>query len=56
MNEINHSIQGPEVTIMDATEKITSFLGLAANMEEESRVRYPCKLSNAGGSALPRWS
>jgi hypothetical protein len=26
MNEINLSIQGPEVTIMDATEKLQAFL------------------------------
>jgi hypothetical protein len=44
MNEINFSIQVPEVIIMDATEKF-----------QESRSRHLCKLSNDGGSALPRW-
>lgn len=36
MNEVNLSIQGHAVTIMDAAEKTTSFFCQAATLEEET--------------------
>jgi hypothetical protein len=51
MNEINLSVQGPQVTIMEATETLQ-----AVNMEDESRGQHPCKLPNPRVSDLPRWS
>jgi hypothetical protein len=49
----NLSVQGPEVMNMDATKKLQAFIAKAVDMEEESRVRHPSRLSNSGGSASP---
>jgi hypothetical protein len=49
MNEIHLSVQGPEVTIMGATDKLQAFLA-QMSVWKKSRGQHDCKLSNAGGS------
>jgi hypothetical protein len=68
MNEINLSIQGPEVTIMDATEKLRAFLAklsiwkkrveadIVANFQILEEVLYQdgCEIQNSLSISLKR--
>ena len=58
INRRNLWIQGLEVIIVDATEKLEkTFLPLATHTEKKKKNnegQCPCKLSIAGGVAFPR--
>jgi hypothetical protein len=42
MNVINLSVQGPELTIMDATEKLQAFLAKLSIWKKTVEVKHPC--------------
>ena len=52
LNEVNLCIQGPDLTIMDVTERLQAFQANLPWVEKETRDKQIFYLPNAGGNDL----